>query len=29
LDVTQPVVERLWEEEALLSRALTAGKGND
>lgn len=26
LDVTQPVVEQLWAEEALLARAMTAGR---
>jgi multicomponent Na+:H+ antiporter subunit E len=26
LDITQPVVEQLWAEEALLARAMTAGR---
>jgi multicomponent Na+:H+ antiporter subunit E len=28
LDTTQPIVEQLWEEERLLSRALVAGRGH-
>lgn len=28
LDVAQPVVEQLWEEERLLARALVAGRGD-
>ena len=26
LDISQPVVEQLWKEEALLARALEAGR---
>jgi multicomponent Na+:H+ antiporter subunit E len=29
LDATEPVVEQLWKEEALLSRALVAGRRHD
>ena len=29
LDTTQPVVEQLWQEERLLSRALVAGRHHD
>jgi len=29
LDTTQPVVEQLWQEERLLSRALVAGRRHD
>ena len=29
LDTSQPVVEQLWKEEALLSRALVAGRRHD
>jgi multicomponent Na+:H+ antiporter subunit E len=29
LDTTQPIVEQLWAEERLLSRALVAGRGYD